>query len=395
MSWNVNTGCRYHTQDTNYYCGAACAMMILAEIGVPYADLDQDDLYTSNHDHNAQPAGWATDPYGLRFTLRDRRPAGFTNTFVVHKPTNETEGTRDIVYTLRVYGVSPAALVYHCMHWIVVCGIQTDVDPNSGPYTIEGLWLDNPVHYSLPPPPPHNAADACGSGGAHGLGNQFVTYATWQDDYFTGCDYDDPGGNSQYISVCDPDVRKIELPGRRPKKYRADGRKLISTDHAIRFAEDGLKDYGLHESKISAEVIEAGKPGKPQLVLRLDRPDTYYYLLPWQREEKTMALVQVDARFGIFNSLQLLTSPMKEWLVSRESVAKRIDGLKLEIKEDGVRFIIRPGTYCVSPTLVWMPCRESFSPHLPFYQINIGEQKIYVRIDGKVFTKLNTTGRGV
>jgi len=394
MSWNVNTGCRYHSQDTDYYCGGACAMMVLAEIGVPYTGLDQDDLYTSNHDHNVQ-SGWATDPYGLRFTLRDRRPAGFANTFVVHKPTNEAEGTRDIVYTLRVYGVSPAALVYHCRHWIVVCGAQTDVDPNSGPYTIEGLWLNNPVWYDTPPPPPHNAADACGSGGAHGLGNQFVTYATWQDDYFTGCNYDDPGGNSQYISVCDPDVRKIELPGRRPKEYLADGRKLISTDHAIKFAEDGLKDYGLHKSKISAEVIEAGKPGKPQLVLRLDRPDTYYYLLPWQREEKTTAFVQVDARFGIFNSIQLLTSPMREWLVSRESVAKRIDGLKLEIKEDGVRFIIRPGAYCVSPTLVWMPCRESFSPHLPFYQITIGGQKIYARIDGKVFTKLNTTGRGV
>lgn len=394
MSWNVNTGCRYHTQNTNYYCGPTCAMMILAEIGVPYANLDQDDLYTSIHNHNLQ-AGWASDPYGLRFTLRDRRPAGFTNTFVVHKPTNEAEGTRDIVYTLRVYGVSPAALVYLCQHWLVVCGAQTDVDPNSGPYTIEGLWLNNPIWYDIPPPPPHNAADACGSGGAHGLGNQFVTYATWQADYFTGCDYDDPGGNSQYISVCDPDVRKIELPNRRPKKYLADGRKLISADHAIKFAEDGLKDYGLHRNKISAEVIEAGKPGKPQLVLRLDRPDTYYYLLPWQREEKTMAFVQLDARFGIFNSLQLLTLPMKEWLVSRQSVAKRINGLKLEIEEDGVRFIVRPGTYCVSPTLVWMPCRESFSPHLPFYQIIIGGQQIYARIDGRIFTKLNTTGRGV
>lgn len=57
MSWETNTGCRYHTQDTGYYCGAACAMMILAEIGVPYAHLDQDDLYNSNHSHNVQP-GW-------------------------------------------------------------------------------------------------------------------------------------------------------------------------------------------------------------------------------------------------------------------------------------------------------------------------------------------------
>ena len=111
MSWIKHTGDRYHTQDTGYYCGAACAMMILNEIGVPYADLDQDDLYTSNHDHNAVPGdAWYTDPYGLRYTLVDRRPASFTNTFVVHKRLTEAEGTRDIVYTLWRYGVSPSEI---------------------------------------------------------------------------------------------------------------------------------------------------------------------------------------------------------------------------------------------------------------------------------------------
>ena len=356
MSWSVNTGCRYHTQDTGYYCGAATAMMILAEIGVPYADLDQDDLYASNNSHNVKP-GWYSDPMGLRFTLVDRRPAGFTNTFVVHKPTTEAEGTRRIVHTLRVYGVSPAALVYGCGHWLVVCGVQTDVDPNSGPYTVDGLWLNNPVWFNGSPPPPHDAVDLCGSGGSHGLGNQFVTYATWQTDYFTGCNYDDPGGNNQFISVCDPETPKIELPERRPKKYLADGRKLISIEKATKFAEFGLKDYRLHESEVSAKILKAGKPGKPQLVYRLDRPDTYYYLLPWQEEENTLAFIQVDARFGMFESLQLLKSPMKEWLVYRESIVKRLDGLKMEIPEKDGKLILRPGTYCISPILVWMPCR--------------------------------------
>ncbi|MFX0115498.1 MAG: hypothetical protein ACFFB3_13200, partial [Candidatus Hodarchaeota archaeon] len=171
MTWTRQTACRYHTQDTSFYCGAAAAMMILAEIGVNYANLDQDDLYTSNHSNN-QKSGWATDPYGLRHTLRDRRPAGFTNTFVVHKPTSEAQGTRDIVYTLHKYGVSPAVLIFGCMHWIVVLGVQTDVEPVSGAnYTVQGFWIHNPVHYAPAPPPPHGAADACGSGGALGVSN--------------------------------------------------------------------------------------------------------------------------------------------------------------------------------------------------------------------------------
>lgn len=129
MTWSFDTGCKYHTQDTGYYCGAAAAMMVLAEIGLPHASMNQDDLYTSNHSHNVK-AGWATDPYGLRFTLVDRKPAAFTNTFVVYKPETEAEGTRKIVYTLWHYQVSPIVLVYHCMHWIVVRGVQTTSNPH-------------------------------------------------------------------------------------------------------------------------------------------------------------------------------------------------------------------------------------------------------------------------
>ena len=56
--------------------------MILAEIGVPYGSLDQVDLYDSNHNHNAQ-SSWFTDPYGLCYTLNDRRPASFLPRFFV------------------------------------------------------------------------------------------------------------------------------------------------------------------------------------------------------------------------------------------------------------------------------------------------------------------------
>ena len=106
MSWTFNTGDRYHTQDTSYYCGAACAMMTLAEIGVPYASLDQVDLYDSNHSHNVQ-SSWYTDPYGLCYTLDDRRPASFLpRYFVVYKRLTEAEGTRDVAFTLYHYEVS-------------------------------------------------------------------------------------------------------------------------------------------------------------------------------------------------------------------------------------------------------------------------------------------------
>ncbi|HET7833702.1 MAG TPA: hypothetical protein VFK88_12135 [Gallionella sp.] len=399
MSWSFNTGNRYHTQDTSYYCGAACAMMILNEIGVPYASLDQDDLYTSNHDHNIQ-SGWSTDPYGLCYTLNDRRPATFLpNYFVVHKRLTEAEGTRDVAFTLYHYKVSPAILVYHCAHWNVVCGVQTDVDPASGPYVVEGFWLNNPVWDSSVAF--HDDSDTCGSGGSHGVANEFVTYAEWQTNRFNGCAYDDPGSATQWISVCDPEPAKIGLPQRRVIESRWNGRELIPVQHIAELAKIGMEEYRLAESKFGAEVLRSGGLGTSRLVQRLDRPGDFYYLTPWERDGAIAGMIDVDARFGLFKSLRVLSAPAKDWLLGDvhgkrlgEAIARIINGRTFELSEEKGRFKVYPGTYCIPPVLVWKPCRESWSPHLPFYHIVVGGHSLYVRIDGHVFTHL-TTGRGV
>ena len=396
MSWIKHTGCTYHTQDTGYYCGGAAAMMVLREIGVPYADLDQDDLYASNHAHNAK-SGWYTDPYGLRYTLVDRKPASFANTFVVHKPITEAEGTRDIVYTLHRYGVSPAVLVYGCMHWIVVPGVQTDVEPVGAPtdYVVEGFWIHNPVHHATAPPPPHDAADGCGSGGTLGNANDFVTYAGWQSTYFTGCNYDDPGGSLQYISVCDPDKRDIELPKRRPRKALASGRKLITQDDAVKFGQLGLEEYGLLKDERVAAAIKGAQPTRPMPVLRLDRPNTYYYLVPWETQRGVAALAQIDARFGVFQGLHLRNKPSLEEYLPKREIIRRVSNRQFDLPEKLGRLVLHPEVACLSPTLVWRPCWESFSPYMPFYQFTVGDFRIYVRVDGEVFSALTTVGSGV
>ena len=398
MTWTFNTGDRYHTQDTSYYCGAACAMMILAEIGVPYGSLDQDDLYNSNNSHNAK-SGWYTDPYGLCYTLNDRRPASFLpNFFVVHKRLTEAEGTRDVAFTLYHYHVSPAILVYNCAHWNVVRGVQTSVDPSSGPYTVDGFWLNNPVWDSSISN--HGASDTCGSGSSHGIANEFVTYSEWKTNRFNGCAYDDPGGATQWISVCDPEPARIELPRARAIKLRADGRRLIASKQITKFAAEGLEAYRLRDSDIGGPALRSGAMGSPLLVQRLDRPADFYYLIPWQRGGRVIALLDVDARFGTFKSILTLSAPAQDWAIPitstrgvRESLVTVLDNQRFELPEERGRIKVFPGTYCIPPALVWKPCRESWSPHLPFYHIVVGGKSLYVRIDGPVFTQL-TTGRG-
>ncbi|MEA2329360.1 MAG: hypothetical protein QOE68_4319 [Thermoanaerobaculia bacterium] len=396
MSWSFNTGDRYHTQDTSYYCGAACAMMTLAEIGVPYTSLDQIDLYDSNHAHNVQ-SSWYTDPYGLCYTLNDRRPASFLpNFFVVHKRLTEAEGTRDVAFTLYHYKVSPSVLVYNCAHWNVVCGVQTDVDPATGPYVVEGFWLNNPVWDFLITS--HDATDTCGSGGFNGIGNEFVTYSEWQTNRFNGCVYDAP--STQWISVCDPEPATIELPRKRETRYRGDGRTLIDPKLVAGIAEEGLAEYGLAESKLASRALRNGRVSEPVLVQRLDRPNDFYYLSRWEQDGRISAMIDVDARLGVFKSVRVLDEPAREdWAIGRhaksiqEAVLSRITDHTFDLHDEKGRFRIYPEAICIPRALVWKPCRESWSPHLPFYYVVAGPHALYVRIDGQVFTHL-TSGRG-
>lgn len=397
MTWSFNTSNRYHTQDTDYYCGAACAMMILHEIGVAYSDLDQDDLYTSNNNHNAQ-SGWYTDPYGLCFTLNDRRPAAFLpNFFVVYKPTTEAEGTRHVVYTLRHYQVSPAVLVYHCAHWNVVRGVQTDVDPSGGSYVVQGFWLNNPIYDSSLSS--HDDSDTCGSGGSHGIANEFVTYSEWQTNRFNGCAYDDAGGATQWVSVCDPTPPNIELPRGREVRRHADGRSIISADRVGELARLGLDEYEVRRNERAKASFSKGAFGRPVLVRRLDRPGDFYYLAPWEVDGRITGTVDLDARFGVLKSARILDHPAENWLSAaserglRQRISRLIDERRFDLADEQGRVRVFPGTYCIPPVLVWKPCRQSWSPHLPFFHIALGGTSLYVRIDGKVYTHL-TTGRG-
>jgi hypothetical protein len=393
MTWTVNTASRYHAQDTAYYCGAACAMMILAEIGVPYSSLDQDDLYDSIQTHNAQ-GGWAADPVGFCFTLNDRRPASFTpRSFVVHKRLTEAEGTRDVAFALFHDRVSAAVLLNERAHWTVVCGLQTDVDPASGPYAVEGFWLNHPVADSSVAF--HDDADTCGSGGLHGIAKEFVTYSEWQTNRFNGCSYDAPGGASQWISVCDPGPRSIDLPRRRRRNIRADGRRLISPAHAAGLASTGLEEYHLDQSTFGGDALRSGHFADPLLVQRLDRRSEFYYLIPWEHNGRIVGLADLDARFGVFKSFRVLPEPPRDWSVAaqpatrlHESIRRAIDGKTFQLPAGGGRFKVFAGTYCIPPVLVWKPCQESWSPHLPFHHVVVGRHSLYVRIDGTVVTHL-------
>jgi len=404
MPVTENLTVQMHQQDTDYYCGAACAQMVLETIGAGL--LDQDDLYADNHSHSTLDAGvnWATGPDGLQWTLLDRRPAAFTNYFALYALDTEDLISRKLCWTIHHYRVAPIALVYGWAHWIVVRGYTASAHPASSAdnsYTIDAFDINNPWPPcpsfdtpALAPPPPHNAGDGCGTGGDRGVANEHVTCATWQSTYMTGV----PGGywNGKFVAVCDPEPpAQRGGPMRAAPKRRGKG-ELLASRAVADLAVAGLEQYGLYERKDWRAALSKAKAQPGVLVQRLDRIDSYYALVPFAANGRTVAFAAVDGRWGDY--MQAVLLPRAQRARSRltlEQAFKSIVGKRIDLGERKGRLLVRKEAVCMYPHLVWRPCLESLSPYYPFYMFTVGNERIYVRIDGAVFTSLTLDMKGI
>lgn len=388
----------YHQQDTNYYCGAACAQMVLNEVGSGL--LDQDSLYNDNHNHSTTEGGWYTAPDGLQWTLNHRQSSKY---FCLDALTTEDAISRMIVWTIHHYQVAPVAMVYHSAHWIVVRGYTSSAAPSSSmdtSYTISGFDVNNPWPPTPTPgpPPPHADGDVCGSGGMRGVADEHLTYATWQTDYMTGIDFGYWLG--RYVAVCDPDPPPDRLPRQHPPRPRQlPGDRLLGAEEAAERAIHATREHGLLERPAWANRLAGQAVGRPVLVQRLDRVDSFYWIVPVGDPERgTPAAVSIDARFGDYRqAIGLRSGNSNVWRAMEvEEVHKRVTDRRFELPDRMGRLLVRPEAMCVHPTLVWRPCLESLSPFYPFSMITVGAWRLYVRIaDGAVFTQLTTNQHGI
>lgn len=403
MTVSHNLTVQMHQQDTDYYCGAACAQMVLESMGAGL--LDQDDLYADNHSHSTVDTGvnWATGPDGLQWTMMDRRPPGFTNYFALYALDTEELISRKLCWTIHHYQVAPIALVYGWAHWIVVRGYTASAHPASSGdngYTIEAFDINNPWPPTpsfdtpaLAPPPPHSATDGCGSGGTRGLANEHITYATWRSTYMTGV----PGGhwNGKFVAVCDPEPPALRGGPVPPARQRRGKGGLLPHDDLVRSASEGLKAYGLSKRKPWANLLRQSQPLGSVMVQRLDHANSFYALVPFGSGDGIDAMVAVDGRWGDY--LQSVLRPDTTHLVeplTREDALKLVLDRRIDLGRGLGRVVVRKEALCLYPHLVWRPCLESMSPYYPFHLITVGRQRIYVRIDGAVFTSLTLDVKG-
>jgi hypothetical protein len=396
----------YHQQDEGNYCGAASAQMVLRTPGTPLEK--QHPLFTEGHNagHLDPLIGWAIAPDGLAFMLNDQRPANFPGTFALSALDTCDAISRKIVWAIFAHGFAPVALVYGYGHWIAVHGYDISANP-TGPtdssYTIAAFDVRDPwppaSDMKHSPVPPHKATDRCGSGGDRGVAPQHVAYGEWQQSLMTGVPSGTPNSywHGKFVAACDPDEPPLStgpiakpLRRRRARSGRLAGSEMLPPAEAGRAAIDGLNAYGVAQRPGWQTPLNRIRPGKAQLVQRLDRVDSFYYLVPiLMGGDRASAMTLVDALSGAYLQAAALGIPGTMRILDAATALTLCVNRRFMLSNNRGSLLVRPEAASVHPVMVWRPCAESKSPYQPFYVVTIGGDRLYVRSDGAVFTALH------
>lgn len=398
MPFQMTLPVRYHQQDGTHFCGPACAQMVLDGTGAGL--LDQVYLEGEIDSQPTIESDWTTSPDQLAGALNNNRSPAFLGSYALWSLDSKDALGRKIVWSLHHYGTPVIALVYGRGHWLVVNGFEASAAP-TGPddtsYSITSLDLRNPTPIPASPPPPHSASDVCGSDDEHGFTDEHVPYFQWECFYLYAV-----GGSShwagKFLAVCDSDPPPSRIGLQAEPAQRMRGDQIILPDRIGELAIAGLKRYGLDKRKSWSRFLAETSPGRPMLVQRLDRRDTFYYIVPMKGKKKAIpVLVCVDARFGHYQQAARISDPGGNALANLnfdpKAILSKVLSQPIDLGRRG-KIQLRAEGCVLYPTLVWRPCRESMSPYLPFFLVISGDLRIYVHVDGRVFTKLHTRDYG-
>jgi hypothetical protein len=296
--------------DPDSYAGARVARMILGFQGAAALPaVDQMYIHAAAYNDAGEGGFWAIDPEALRHTLVDFDPRGGMH-WVIYQNTSSAPADNQIQSTLDVFKVPAACLLYSGGHWVCVNG-----------YTFDDVTKARTAFIINDP--------AYTGGGA----DLQVAPAAWDAAYLPV-----NGGTkwtTKIVEVGDPNPAETEVPWA-PRKIVRSGEVIIPAEEAARLAVEGALAFAGENRKLR-RALEAGQVGKAQLVARLDRRGSYYYLVPVtvaaDRQEQPLAAIMVDGRFGDILSVSAADKPYPLWTVSHEQAREIVTRKPIPIFE--------------------------------------------------------------
>ena len=411
-----------HQQDTDYYCSAASAQMILRSMrnGI----IDQAKLYSDGHNNNC-PGKWGSfedplsglhgivraggvDPTGLECALNingqsfTNLPIGIIdNKFNIHEEIDQDQLMYEIVTNLINSKTPIAVLVKQASHWVVARGAHIDGDPNRM-FTLHGVIINDPsppLPYNIPQgdklPPPHMDNDICGTvGDTIQSSDEYIATREWLDEWLTPVAFR-PYSIPTTVAVYNEPQIMVKLGNLvyYSHKFIPEENRIIDTEILSKITLEQAKIHGLFEHKIYANALQGARPSKPILVQRLDKLDSFYYIVPMVREGMITSTALVHAVDGTLQGFVPLDKPTEKLYFDHEAVIKKLTERPIYMEDSGAKLMFREGTFSIHPIMVWKLCKESLSKYRPFHMVTIGNTQIYVGWDGKVYTKLHDPGR--
>jgi hypothetical protein len=148
----------------------------------------------------------------------------------------------------------------------------------------------------------------------------------------------------------------------------------------------------LEQSEFWAHALAATVSLQPEAtpVQRLDRKDELYYIVRVAHQRGTTARLALSESTGHLLEAEGIAKPGEVLWPYCDPMAVMAARHRATDSPSAMRTALI-GRH---PTLVWRPCRESTSRLLPFWLLTVRDSLVYVRVDGQVFTRLTTSGRG-
>lgn len=369
-------------QEEDDYCGPAVAQMTLSGLGVRKTQDQLWDALQDEFDAQGLPAcercepvecsPWSTPPEALAAVLEN-----LGNVPIKLVSETDVAATDHAIVWSIVNHVAASVLVYGWRHWVIVYGYRANKTPTSATdtaYILEGLHVRDP--WATEP------------------ATRFVKATQWRSKYLTGVECGRFTG--RFVAVCDPDS---PLPPKGPTvptiKVSATAR-LVSVQQAVTAAKDGIERAGLLEDDVWREAMRQTTPGEPRLVHRLDRPGSFYYLVPFARKAQVTVLAMVDGASGEFVEGQAAENSKRSFPFA-DPPAKATDVLtarRVDVPGWRRHALLQREGVTASSALVWKPCRESLSPYLPFTMLTFGRHQFYLRADRELFASLSEAPPG-
>ena len=367
--WDLKLPAPPCVEEKPYYSGAASTKMILDYL--KNATLNQSELYEYGHAHNFNEEILDLDPQGVKETLQEYKPSKYN--FAIVAKENETEIMKNICHWINweVPGVerpnSPSAIPTFGLYdnWLTVIGASADINPNAtqhpfevSDFVVNGFWTNDP--------------------GVNGLGNNsYKTAAELANTYLKKINSSDLW-EGKYVAVCEPKEENAEItiaPDNPNEelikmihgKNKAGVRTMSSKQQ---FSYEDLIPPQLKNDSSFLEAYNNTVAREPIEVDRLDGLD--YYLIPFDKEKNTSAVLVVDKNQGYFKEASW--AKPEKYLPINESEA--VDLVLEKINPESIE-----------TKLQWEPGNKSQTPYHPFWKIIADNETYFVVQNGSVYGK--------